>query len=818
MTGVQRLLEAGLLISGALAIFLFLALVSFNPADPSWSQTGFEGTINNAGGAIGAWLADVLLFSFGFVAYLIPFAFAGLGYMLFRKTHQLLELDYLAVSLRLVGAMLTLIGAAALSSINFDDIYYFSAGGVFGDVIAASVMPYLNFVGSTILLLTFLATGLTLVTGISWLQVADKLGELCITGALWCYERIRSVWQSDGTKGHDRDTKKAAADNEHGDDTLDTSDWDESTLVEQKAEAKQEPVLNLPSLSALDEHEIDNEDEPPFEPDPVIDDSDAPRFSKQAAEARKRSEPAPATEAKAQAESPVEQAGQGDTQSNEAEALPPLPSIELLDRPNKQENPITQEELDQVSRTVETVLKDFGVDVTVANVQPGPVITRFELDLAPGVKVSKISNLAKDIARTLSAVAVRVVEVIPGKSYVGLELPNKHREVVQLSEVIHRDAFQNSQSPLTMILGKNIAGSPVVVDLAKMPHLLVAGTTGSGKSVGVNVMILSLLYKSTPEDVRLIMIDPKMLELSVYEGIPHLLTEVVTDMKDAANALRWCVGEMERRYKLMSALGVRNLKGYNAKVVAAKEAGEPLKDPIWKPGDSMDEMPPELEKLPNIVVVIDEFADMMMIVGKKVEELIARIAQKARAAGIHLILATQRPSVDVITGLIKANIPTRIAFQVSSKVDSRTILDQPGAEQLLGQGDMLYLPPGSGSPVRVHGAFVDDHEVHAVVADWKKRGKPNYLEEILSGDQGEDALLPGEQQEMDEAESDPLYDEAVAFVTETQRVSVSSVQRKFRIGYNRAARIVEQMEMSGVVSSAGNNGQRDVLAPRPPRD
>jgi len=818
MTGVQRLLEAGLLISGALAIFLFLALVSFNPADPSWSQTGFEGSINNAGGAVGAWLADVLLFSFGFVAYLVPFAFAGLGYMLFRKTHQLLELDYLAVSLRLVGAMLTLIGAAALSSINFDDIYYFSAGGVFGDVIAASVMPYLNFVGSTILLLTFLATGLTLVTGISWLQVADKLGELCITGALWCYERIRSVWQSDGTKGRDRDTKKAAADNEHDDDTLDTSDWDESTLVEQKAEAKQEPVLNLPSLSALDEHEIDKEDEPPFEPDPVLDDSDAPRFSKQAAEARKRSEPEAATETKAQPESPVEQAGQGDTQSNETEALPPLPSIELLDRPNKQENPITQEELDQVSRTVETVLKDFGVDVTVANVQPGPVITRFELDLAPGVKVSKISNLAKDIARTLSAVAVRVVEVIPGKSYVGLELPNKHREVVQLSEVIHRDAFQNSQSPLTMILGKNIAGSPVVVDLAKMPHLLVAGTTGSGKSVGVNVMILSLLYKSTPEDVRLIMIDPKMLELSVYEGIPHLLTEVVTDMKDAANALRWCVGEMERRYKLMSALGVRNLKGYNAKVVAAKEAGEPLKDPIWKPGDSMDEMPPELEKLPNIVVVIDEFADMMMIVGKKVEELIARIAQKARAAGIHLILATQRPSVDVITGLIKANIPTRIAFQVSSKVDSRTILDQPGAEQLLGQGDMLYLPPGSGSPVRVHGAFVDDHEVHAVVADWKKRGKPNYLEEILSGDQGEDALLPGEQQEMDEAESDPLYDEAVAFVTETQRVSVSSVQRKFRIGYNRAARIVEQMEMSGVVSSAGNNGQRDVLAPRPPRD
>nr|WP_301773998.1 MULTISPECIES: DNA translocase FtsK [unclassified Pseudidiomarina] len=498
--------------------------------------------------------------------------------------------------------------------------------------------------------------------------------------------------------------------------------------------------------------------------------------------------------------------------------IDPLPSIALLDKPAKTGNPLTPAELEQISQTVEAVLQDFGVEVKVANVQPGPVITRFELDLAPGVKVSKISNLDKDIARSLSAISVRVVEVIPGKSYVGLELPNKSRETVFFSDVISCDAFQQNPSPLTMVLGKGIAGQPVVVDLAKMPHLLVAGTTGSGKSVGVNVMILSLLYKSTPEQVRLIMIDPKMLELSVYEGIPHLLTEVVTDMKDAANALRWCVGEMERRYKLMSALGVRNLKGYNVKVEDAAAAGEPLRDPLWKPGDSMDEMPPVLETLPSIVVVIDEFADMMMIVGKKVEELIARIAQKARAAGIHLILATQRPSVDVITGLIKANIPTRIAFQVQSKIDSRTILDQPGADQLLGQGDMLYLPPGSGVPTRVHGAFIDDHEVHAVVADWKRRGKPNYLEEILSGDQSDDALLPGESAGDDDGESDPLYDEAVAFVTETQRVSVSSVQRKFRIGYNRAARIVEQMEVSGVVSSAASNGQRDVLAPRPPRD
>lgn len=793
MTGVQRVLEAGLLVSGALAIFIFLSLVSFNPADPSWSQTGYEGSIHNAGGAVGAWVSDVLLFAFGFVAYLIPFGFAGLGYLLFRKTYHLLEMDYLAVSLRMIGALLALIGASALSSINFDDIYYFSAGGVIGDVIAASLLPYLNFVGSTLLLLTFFFTGITLVTGISWLQVADKLGEWAIVGVLWLVDRVKQTWQkrdSNDDEGEPEENSTEAL--------TDKEDKETKSLTSDLFGAdKQEPVLSLPSISAVDEEE-------------PVEEEKAPRFSKEAAE-RKRQ----AKAAKQDDKSDEPEVAESDV---DPEVLPPLPSIELLDRPNKKENPITQDELDQVSRTVETVLKDFGVDVRVAHVQPGPVITRFELDLAPGVKVSKISNLAKDIARTLSAVAVRVVEVIPGKSYVGLELPNKHREIVQLSEVINSDQFGNSQSPLTMILGKDIAGKSVVVDLAKMPHLLVAGTTGSGKSVGVNVMILSLLYKSTPEDVRLIMIDPKMLELSVYEGIPHLLTEVVTDMKDAANALRWCVGEMERRYKLMSALGVRNLKGYNAKVKAAEEAGEPLRDPIWKPGDSMDELPPVLEKLPNIVVVIDEFADMMMIVGKKVEELIARIAQKARAAGIHLILATQRPSVDVITGLIKANIPTRIAFQVSSKVDSRTILDQPGADQLLGQGDMLYLPPGSGSPIRVHGAFVDDHEVHVVVKDWKKRGRPNYLEEILSGDQGEEALLPGEQQEMDDAESDPLYDEAVAFVTETQRVSVSSVQRKFRIGYNRAARIVEQMEMSGVVSSAGNNGQRDVLAPKPPRD
>nr|WP_275661443.1 DNA translocase FtsK [Shewanella sp. Isolate7] len=508
----------------------------------------------------------------------------------------------------------------------------------------------------------------------------------------------------------------------------------------------------------------------------------------------------------------------GGEEAQPKKPVAPLPDISLLDVPNRKTNPISQEELDQVARLVEVKLADFNIVAKVVGVFPGPVVTRFELELAPGVKASKITNLSKDLARSLLAESVRVVEVIPGKAYVGLEIPNKFRETVFMRDVLGSEAFEHSQSHLSMVLGQDISGEPVVVDLGKMPHLLVAGTTGSGKSVGVNVMITSLLYKSGPDDVRFIMIDPKMLELSVYEGIPHLLCEVVTDMKEAANSLRWCVGEMERRYKLMSALGVRNLKGYNAKIKDAKERGEVITDPLWRSQDSMEEHAPELDKLPSIVVVVDEFADMMMIVGKKVEELIARIAQKARAAGIHLILATQRPSVDVITGLIKANIPTRMAFQVSSRIDSRTILDQQGAETLLGMGDMLYLPPGTSVPIRVHGAFIDDHEVHAVVADWHSRGKPQYIDEILQGSaEGEQVLLPGEAAESDE-EMDSLYDEAVAFVTETRRGSISSVQRKFKIGYNRAARIIEQMEMQGVVSSQGHNGNREVLAPPPPKD
>lgn len=853
MNGVQRLLETGLILCGALAIFLLTSLLTFNPADPGWSQSSHTQDIQNAAGAIGAWFADILLFAFGALAYSIPFVVAGFGYIVFHRPRRLISLDYLTLGLRLVGVLLFLLGATGLASLNIEPVFNFSPGGLLGDVITGAMLPYFNLAGTSLILLTFILTGITLITGISWIGLVDKVGESVIVASLWVWNGITGLFsnsekQEKASKAqskrdtevvdkpknvaHKRDSATAKpglwsrftsifkAKNKSasaaGKQSENEDSWDNMPLAHGRLADEPE---DLPSMSTTNADDISDEalwssiddDEPPFD----VDDKPAHKAPQKQPNVvpMAKSNSASAT-GKAQS---TNQSNERNIDPNSPKWVSELPAIGLLDRADRAQNPISQDELDQVSRTVEAVLKDFGVDVQVAGVQPGPVVTRFELDLAPGVKVSKISNLSKDIARSLSAIAVRVVEVIPGKSYVGLELPNKNREIVRLSEVIESESFSKSVSPLSMVLGKDIAGKPVTVDLAKMPHLLVAGTTGSGKSVGINVMILSMLYKSQPEDVRMIMIDPKMLELSVYDGIPHLLTEVVTDMKDAANALRWCVGEMERRYKLMSALGVRNLKGYNQKVLEAIEAGEPLRDPIWKPGDSMDERAPELEKLPYVVVVVDELADMMMIVGKKVEELIARIAQKARAAGIHLILATQRPSVDVITGLIKANIPTRISFQVSSKIDSRTILDQSGAEHLLGQGDMLYMPPGSGVPVRIHGAFVDDHEVHAVVADWKQRGKPNYLEEILKGDQGDDSLLPGESSD-DDVESDALYDEAVAFVTETRRVSVSSVQRKFRIGYNRAARIVEQMEVSGVVSSAGHNGAREVIAPKPPRE
>jgi S-DNA-T family DNA segregation ATPase FtsK/SpoIIIE len=827
LSGIHRIWETGIILACAFAFFLLLALASFHPGDPGWSQAGLQASVHNWVGAMGAWTADLILFTFGYLAYALPFCSAVLGWFLFHHIKQLVELDYLTIGLRIIGGLLVVLGLTGIASINFDDIYSFSAGGFVGDIISSALIPYFNIAGTILLLLCFFCTGFTLLTGISWLAIIDRLGESTIwisNKALAAPQKLLAVelpHLSFSGKGESHEDEKVSrelditslrAEPLPTKDNTAHNDCDGPHESQQKSQ-RSEPVFTIPD----DVFDSVNADEPPFiveprrggesnlipEPEVAAVDKTPDNHSHQVTEVKPAA--ATATAATKDVVSVKDDTG-------------PMPSFDLLERANKKENPISQEELDIVSRLVEDKLADFNIEAKVVGVFPGPVITRFELDLAPGVKVSKITGLSKDLARAMSAISVRVVEVIPGKSVIGLELPNKTREMVRLSEVIACDAFQSNASALTMVLGADISGKPVIVDLAKMPHLLVAGTTGSGKSVGVNVMILSLLYKSTPEDVRMIMIDPKMLELSVYEGIPHLLSEVVTDMKEAANALRWCVGEMERRYKLMSALGVRNLKGYNAKVKQAIADGTPIKDPLWKFEESMETVAPDLEKLPAIVVVVDEFADMMMIVGKKVEELIARIAQKARAAGIHLVLATQRPSVDVITGLIKANIPTRIAFQVSSKIDSRTILDQQGAEALLGMGDMLYLPPGSPVPTRVHGAFVDDHEVHAVVADWKQRGKPQYIDEILNGEASADILLPGEQPENGDQEYDAFYDEAVAFVTENRRASVSSVQRKFRIGYNRAARLVEQMEQSGVVSSPAHNGNREVLAPPPPKD
>jgi len=863
LNGIQRLLETGLIVSTFTALFTLCALISFDPSDPAWSQTGEYLEVKNITGTAGAWVADILLVSFGWMAFLVPAAIQLVGYLLFKKPHKLFHLDYVTLALRLIGLVLFVSSASAISSINFDDIYHVSSGGFIGDVVRDAMIPAFKFTGTSIILLCFFFAGLTLMTGVSWVEFVDYIGEKVIQVCRLLLNKFQDLQTKKQLQHVSRQETDIQLDemttlkesSEKTEVTYAEPELNSQQSLEQKPIAKlkdrlfskktesevnqdnegkaiiSEPSLDSPNLDksradVFDELDDILEQEINFS---AIDDDDfdassalqgldnAPVLS-QEQETRVQS-PARPLRPKAESEKPVfvpESTAKEKFEEllNAESPKDPLPSLDLLDRPDKQKNPISKEELDAVSRLVEVKLLDFNIQASVVGVYPGPVVTRFELDLAPGIKVAKITGLAKDLARSLSAVSVRVVEVIPGKTYVGLELPNKHREIVRLSEVINAPKFEQNPSPLTMVLGKDIAGQPVVADLGKMPHLLVAGTTGSGKSVGVNVMILSLLYKSPPEDVRMIMIDPKMLELSVYEGIPHLLCEVVTDMKEASNALRWCVGEMERRYKLMSALGVRNLKGYNQKVLAAIEAGQPILDPLFKDTDGMANEPEELDKLPSIVVVIDEFADMMMIVGKKVEELIARIAQKARAAGIHLVLATQRPSVDVITGLIKANIPTRMAFQVSSKIDSRTILDQQGAENLLGMGDMLYLPPGTSVPIRVHGAFVDDHEVHAVVNDWKARGKPNYIEEILCGDAAEDILLPGETSEGGDDESDPLYDEAVSFVIESGKVSVSSVQRKLRVGYNRAARLVEQMEASGVVSSPGHNGAREVLVPK----
>ena len=1210
----RRLLEALLIVIALFAVWLMAALLSFNPSDPSWSQTAWHEPIHNLGGVPGAWLADTLFFIFGVMAYTLPVIIIGGCWFAWRHRQNDDYIDYFAVSLRLIGALALILTSCGLAAINADDIWYFASGGVIGSLLSSALQPMLHSSGGTLALLCIWAAGLTLFTGWSWVSIAEKIGSFILTILTFASNRTRrdDTWvdedeyedeEEDDAPVQRRESRRArilrgalarrqrvaekfanplgrktdaalfsgkrmdedeqvayraAGAAVDPDDVLFSGsratpgdfdeydpllnghsvtepvaaaaaattaaqayaapveavmpsapvsppesviqqpqvDWQtapgvhtpepviapepesyipvqqeqwqqpyqppqpayepqsypqyeqpvaqpyqeyvpepvepvqpyvapqpepEPEIVEEVKPARpplyyfeeveerrarereqlaawyqpvpepvQEPVSKAPSISV-----------PPVDPTPVVapvaesvkqataaaavaapvfslatggaprpqvkegigpqlprpnrvrvptrrelasygiklpsqrmaeekareseyeDDVDemqqdelARQFAAQqnqrygeqyqhdepvlededdAAEAELarqfaatqqqrysgeqpaganpfslsdfefspmkdlvddgpseplftpsvmpevepvRQQPAPVQQSYApQPQQPAPQAyaqpqqppqfQQPAPQPQESLIHPllmrngdsrplqrpstPLPSLDLLTPPPSEVEPVDTFALEQMARLVEARLADFRIKADVVNYSPGPVITRFELNLAPGVKAARISNLSRDLARSLSTVAVRVVEVIPGKPYVGLELPNKKRQTVYLREVLDNTKFRDNPSPLTVVLGKDIAGDPVVADLAKMPHLLVAGTTGSGKSVGVNAMILSMLYKAQPEDVRFIMIDPKMLELSVYEGIPHLLTEVVTDMKDAANALRWSVNEMERRYKLMSALGVRNLAGYNEKIAQAVRMGRPIPDPYWKPGDSMDAQHPVLEKLPYIVVLVDEFADLMMTVGKKVEELIARLAQKARAAGIHLVLATQRPSVDVITGLIKANIPTRIAFTVSSKIDSRTILDQGGAESLLGMGDMLYSGPNSTSPVRVHGAFVRDEEVHAVVQDWKARGRPQYVDGITSDTESEGGgggFDGGE-------ELDPLFDQAVNFVTEKRKASISGVQRQFRIGYNRAARIIEQMEAQGIVSEQGHNGNREVLAPPP---
>jgi len=756
-----RLREGAFIGVSAVCLYLMMALITYSPQDPGWSATGSGANISNLGGPTGAWLADVFFSLVGFAAYLFPLLLAYRAFIIMLERHEHNGFDWLTFGIRALGLVLVMIAGTTLAAMNDTGTSGLpqGAGGILGQAIGDAFTLAFSAVGSRLILLAVFLFGMTIFTDLSWLTLMDKLGKWSIA----TFSRCRSALAKTIDDFRDKREREKA---------VEARKVVISEHVEKEKKRKPPKIKSLKSRAEKSDRVEKEKQQPLFD--------------------------APVTGA--------------------------LPHLELLDEEIKDPGRgYSKEALEGLSKLLELKLLDFGISAAVTAVYPGPVITRFEIQPAAGVKVSRISNLAKDLARSLAVISVRVVEVIPGKSVVGIEIPNEDREIVNFREVLSSQTFEQSKSPLTLALGHDIAGQPVVADLAKMPHLLVAGTTGSGKSVGVNSMLLSLLYKSGPADVRLILVDPKMLELSVYDGIPHLLTPVITDMKDAANGLRWCVAEMERRYKVMASLGVRNLAGYNRKVEDAIKAGAPIPDPLWTPDPIFAETDEEqahssLEKLPAIVVVIDEFADMMMIVGKKVEQLIARIAQKARAAGIHLVLATQRPSVDVITGLIKANVPTRIAFQVSSKIDSRTILDQGGAEQLLGHGDMLYLPPGSGVPTRVHGAFCSDEEVHRVVADWKRRGAPLYIEGLL--DEGSSTpVTPGELQSGStdpDDESDALYDEAVHYVTQSRRASISSVQRKLRIGYNRAARLIEAMEAAGIVTEMGTNGQREVLAPPPP--
>jgi DNA segregation ATPase FtsK/SpoIIIE, S-DNA-T family len=754
----RGLRESAIIAIGIVAIVLLMALGTYSPDDPGFSFTGSAAPVHNRIGVVGAWLADVLFFLFGRPAFLFPLMLGLAGWGMQRRIRAE-STSRANTAVRIAGFLLVLVASCALTTLHWQPgALRQSAGGVVGALVGNGLAAGVNFLGATLLLIATWMAGLSLAFGVSWFTIMDRLGTLTWAGIGWLRARLAS--SRDAAEGRERrQARKEAVE-----------------ISQKKSAARSPPRIEPPTPIVEKSARVERERQVPL--------FDPPK----------------------------------------ANELPPL---KLLDDPPPREPLYSAEALEALSRLVEMKLKDFAIDVEVVAVQPGPVVTRFELRPAPGVKASQITALAKDLARALSVLSVRVVEVIPGKSVMGLEIANEKREVVTLGEIIRSKAYDELNSPLALALGKDIGGQPMVADLTRMPHLLIAGTTGSGKSVGINAMVLSLLYKSTAEHVRLIMIDPKMLELSVYEGIPHLLAPVVTDMKQAANALRWCVAEMERRYQLMAALGVRNISGFNRRVKDALEAGKPIKDPVMMlraandPSIDQREIQ-DLTPLPYVVVVVDELADLMMIVGKKVEELITRLAQKARASGLHLILATQRPSVDVITGLIKANIPCRIAFQVSARVDSRTILDQMGAETLLGHGDMLYLPPGTSLPTRVHGAFVSDQEVHRVVTALRSSTPPSYIEEVLSGPKTPIPGLAGEESESgagaESAEQDPLYDEAVRIVTTERKPSISYVQRRLKIGYNRAARLLEAMEIAGLVGPLQANGARDVLAPAPPED
>jgi len=908
--------ETGAIACAFAAVIALLALTSFDIDDPGWSHTGTGAAIANSVGRVGAWFADVSLWLFGYMAYLVPLLLAASGYLLFREGRSTIRGYQPFMFVRLLGVALMFVTASGLADLHFavaDGSLPRGTfgGGILGTAVAWRLVAFLHHLGTTLLLLALFFCSLTLAFGTSWIQLVEAIGGVVVR----VFESIRGKLRRIGDAGNERkrqrsidrerelrlvataraeqaeqallaeqalaearldadplpDKSAAKLENRLGDSLEDSL---EHRPTQQGWAAKVKSGLaglggrtqqNTAAADAIEsaagdislrlDEKVNTRDETDV-PDALLDavpmerpKRSVPTFSKKSsvAEGRVNDDEEPvgtpaigARSAPPRIERPVneppvvqavEAAAAAGRKAKAAKPATPrqaslyidvpdsdLPPIALLDMPEPQQPGFSDAELEALSRLLEEKLAEFRIVVEVVAVHPGPVITRFEMQLAPGIKASRVTGLAQDIARSLSLVSVRVVEVIAGKSTIGIEVPNEHREIVQLSEMLRSRTYVENKSPLTLALGKDISGQSVTADLGRMPHLLVAGTTGSGKSVAVNSMLISLLYKATAKDVRLILIDPKMLELNVYDGIPHLLAPVVTDMKEAANALRWCVGEMERRYMVMAELKVRGIIGYNKKVNDAIAAGTPIVDPLYNPELSQTPTapPPTLEPMPFIVVVVDEFADMMMQVGKKAEELIARIAQKARAAGIHLILATQRPSVDVITGLIKANVPTRIAFQVSSRIDSRTIIDQGGAESLLGHGDMLYQPPGSALTQRVHGAFVDDHEVVAVVQHIKQTGEPNYIEEILQENTAVIPGLSGGEGGDDDTENDALYDQAVQIVLESRKASISYVQRRLKIGYNRAARMIEQMEETGVISAVGGSGVREVLAPPPP--